>query len=147
MLRYFNSPLKGGEKVKKVALICALVMTVSLVPIFAADQINNTTQQTVQNQTALNNQTTAQEKLKNCTQANCTKTGSCDCDEQHKYQNGQKNGKSVANLSQHKYQHGQKNTAKVAAAKSTTPKKYQHGLKNVKTGSKLGNNYKNCPNK
>ncbi|MDP3622522.1 MAG: hypothetical protein Q8R66_01180 [Methanobacteriaceae archaeon] len=131
---------------KKVALICALVMTVSLVPIFAADQINNTTQQTVQNQTALNNQTTAQEKLKNCTKENCTKTGSCDCDEQHKYQNGQKNGKSVANLGQHKYQNGQKNTAKVAAAKSTTQKKYQYGLKNVKTGSKLGNNHKNCPN-
>lgn len=120
-------------------------MTVSLVPIFAVDQINNTTQQAVQNQTALNNQTTAQEKLKNCNKANCTKTSSCDCDEQHKYQHGQKNGKSVDNLGQHKYQHGQQNNAKVVAAKSTTQKKYQYGLKNIKTDSKNSNKYQNCP--
>jgi transcriptional regulator of heat shock response len=119
-----------------------MVMTVSLVPIFAADQINNTSQDQVQNQTALDNQTTTQEQLKNCTKENGTKIGSCDCDEQHKYQNGQKNSNS--NLSQHKYQYGQKNTAKLVAPKSNTQKKYQYGLKNVVTGSKNCNKYQNC---
>lgn len=131
MLRYFNSPLKGGEKVKKVALLCVMVMTVSLVPIFAADQINNTTQDQVQNQTALNNQTTTQEQLKTCTKENCTKencttNGSCNCDNQHKYQNGQKNDSSVAKSSQHKY---------------------KYGLKKVVSGSKNCNNYQNCAKK
>jgi hypothetical protein len=111
---------------KKIALICALVVAVSLIPAFALDQTNNTTtnQTSVTNQTPIKNQTHLRDK--NCTQ-NCTQ----DCNS------------SCGAGDQHKYQHGQKNIANSDTSKNQEQNKY--GLKNTKPVSGKGNMYQNCP--
>jgi len=98
---------------KKAALICALVMMISVVPAFALNQTDNTTttdQTQGQNCTGNQNQHKYQGSQGSCDSAgeNC---GSCDGD-QHQYQYGQKNSASGAsNCDQsHQYQYGQGNS-------------------------------------
>ena len=98
---------------KKAALICALVMMISIVPAFALNQTDNstTTDQTKgQNCSGNQNQNKYQGSQGSCDSAgeNC---GSCDGD-QHQYQYGQKNSASGAsNCDQgHQYQYGQGNS-------------------------------------
>ena len=117
--------------VKKAALICAMVLIISIVPAFALNQTTNNTTTQVQNQTGTCDQTKAHTHDKNQTCQKdgtaCTNGVSCDGD-QHKYQNGQDNSKNryryqytaqvpvqfknIAKTSignQYKYQNGQKN--------------------------------------
>jgi hypothetical protein len=97
---------------KKAALICALVMMISVVPAFALNQTDNST--TTQNQgancTDNQNQHKYQSSQGSCDSAgeNC---GTCDGN-QHQYQYGQKNSASGAsNCDQgHQYQYGQGNS-------------------------------------
>ena len=106
----------GGENMvkipKKAALICALVMMISVVPAFALNGTDNTTttdQTQDQNCTGNQNHDRNQSKQGSCDSAgeNC---GSCDGD-QHKYQYGQGNSASgTSNGDQsHQYQYGQGN--------------------------------------
>ncbi|MGF7118365.1 hypothetical protein [Methanobacterium oryzae] len=123
---------------KKLAILCVLVMAISLVPAFAEDT---------------NNTTTAQKNLKhqykhNNTQKNCT-----DCDNdglkvntkhQYKYKNGiKKSTNSVKSgikaKNQPKYKYGLKNAKKTG--KKSVVKKYQY--KNTKK-SQNKTSLKNC---
>ncbi|MDY9923653.1 hypothetical protein [Methanobacterium sp.] len=96
---------------KKAALICALVMLISVVPAFALNETNTTTTDQTQDQNCTGNQDQDrnQSKQGSCDSAgeNC---GSCDGD-QHKYQYGQGNSASgTSNGDQsHQYQYGQGN--------------------------------------
>jgi hypothetical protein len=76
--------------VKKVAILCALVMMISVVPTFALTQTNNTTDQ-VQNQTKTTTQTSTAQKT--CDQTKCKATGNCDGD-QHRYGQENRNNQS-----------------------------------------------------
>ena len=78
---------------KKAALICALVMLISVVPAFALNQTDNTTTtDQTQGQNCTGNQNKYQGSQGSCDSAgkNC---GSCDGD-QHQYQYGQGNSNS-----------------------------------------------------
>ena len=107
--------------VKKAALICAMVLIVSIVPAFALNQTTNNTTAQVQTQSGTCDQTQAHDK--NCDQTrthshdknqNCQKTNTptkcttCNGD-QHKYQYGLKNTANTSKDNQYKYQKGQKN--------------------------------------
>jgi hypothetical protein len=107
--------------VKKAALICAMVLIVSIVPAFALNQTTNNTTAQVQTQSGTCNQTQTHDHNKKCDQTRthshnkdqkCQKTGTkcttCDGD-QHKYQYGQKNTANTSKNNQYKYQNGQKN--------------------------------------
>lgn len=101
---------------KKLAILCVLVMAISLVPAFAADANNTTTTQ---------KNLKHQYKYKN-TQKNCT-----DCD-------NDKNPKVNAKH-QYKYKKGIKKTtdAKKSVTKAKNQSKYKYGLKDTnKTGKK-----------
>jgi hypothetical protein len=92
---------------KKAALICALVMMVSLVPAFALNETDNTTttdQSQAQNGTGNQNQHKCQGSCDSAGE-NC---GSCDGD-QHKYQYGQKNCESGSANCDQGHQYGQGN--------------------------------------
>ena len=103
---------------KKAAILCALVMMISVVPAFALTQTNNTTDQ-AQNQTQT---TTAQ---KTCDQTKCKATGDCNCDgDQHQY--GQKNHARDGNGEKHQY--GQNNNN--AGNCDGDQHQYQYGQKN-----------------
>jgi hypothetical protein len=98
---------------KKAALICAMVMMISIIPAFALNQTdNNTTGVKVQDQTKT--QTSTTQKQNQCNQEKCKvgskNCGTCDGD-QHKYQYGQNNANTGAGKcdQQHKYRYGQKN--------------------------------------
>jgi hypothetical protein len=103
--------------VKKAAIVCAMVLMISIVPAFALNSTtNNSTGVQVQNQSGTCDQTQAQnhdqDQDQNCQEngndgINCT---TCDGD-QHKYQNGQNNAQTGTDNSeqQHKYQYGLKN--------------------------------------
>ncbi|MBI5459004.1 hypothetical protein [Methanobacterium sp.] len=68
------------NKTKKAALICAMVMMISIVPVFALnDTSNNTTDENGQYQYGQDNG--------NAGSGNCG-----NCDGEHKYMCGQKNG-------------------------------------------------------
>ena len=117
--------------VKKAALICAMVLIISIVPAFALNQTANNTTAQVQNQTGTCDQTKAhtQDKNQTCQKDGtaCTNGVSCDGD-QHKYQNGQDNAKTGTDTStQHKYQYGLENTIKTSIGNQY---KYQNGQKN-----------------
>jgi hypothetical protein len=98
---------------RKAALICAMVMMVSIIPVFALNQTdNNTTGVKVQDQTKT--QTSTAQKQNHCNQEKCkvgsVNCGTCDGD-QHKYQHGQKNNANAGANNcdqQHKYRYGQK---------------------------------------
>jgi hypothetical protein len=125
--------------VKKAAIVCAMVLMISIVPAFALNSTtNNSTGVQVQNQSGTCDQT--QKQTHDQTQAqnhaqdqNCqnngndgTKCTTCDGD-QHKYQNGQNNAQTGTDNSeqQNKYQ-------------------YQYGLKNSNTNNNCAE--ANCPN-
>ena len=98
------------NNLKKGAIICALVMMISIVPAFALNNTNNTT--TDQNSTTTN--TAGEHQYGQNTDGSNGNCGTCDgsCDgDQHKYQYGQKNGANGSgNCDQaHKYQYGQNN--------------------------------------
>ena len=97
---------------KKAALICAMVLMISIVPAFALNQTANNTTTQVQNQTGTCDQTQAHshDKNQNC-QNNGIGTNCTTCaGDQHKYQNGQDNAQTgTDNSAQHKYQYGLKN--------------------------------------
>jgi hypothetical protein len=118
-------PRSEVKIVKKVAILCALVMMISMVPVFALIQTNNTTDQ-VQNQTKTTTQTSTAQKT--CNQTKCKATGDCDCDgDQHKY--GQKNNAGDCNGEKHQY--GQKNNkAGNCGNCDGDQQKYQYGQKN-----------------
>ncbi len=98
--------------VKKAALICAMVLMISIVPAFALNQTANNTTAQVQDQSGTCDQTQAHNHDQN---QNCQKDGTCtNCTtsdgDQHKYQNGQDNAQTgTDNSAQHKYQYGLKN--------------------------------------
>ncbi len=97
--------------VKKAALICAMVLIVSIVPAFALNQTTNNTTAQVQNQSGICDQTQAHshDKIQNC-QKNSTTTKYTTSDgDQHKYQYGLKNTANTSTDNQYKYQNGQKN--------------------------------------
>lgn len=88
---------------KKVALICAIVLLIGIIPAFALNQTsNNTTGVQVQNQSVTSDQTcTAQNQQTQYGQGNCDScsencgTGTCDgiCNGgQYRYRYGQVNG-------------------------------------------------------
>ncbi|WP_286476730.1 hypothetical protein [Methanobacterium sp. CWC-01] len=107
---------------KKAAILCVLVMMISVVPAFALTQTNNTTTSQVQNQTQT---TTAQ---KTCDQTNCKATGDCNCDgEQHRY--GQKNNAGNGDGEQHRY--GQKNTNAGSGDCNGDGEQHRYGQKTV----------------
>jgi hypothetical protein len=127
--------VKIVKKLKKAAIISAMVLMISIVPAFALNDTNNTNGTQDQTQTQQKNQTQTQDQSgtadqncqKNCDGQNC---GTCD-EDQHKYQYGQKNGNASANNSgndndeQHKYQYGLKNddaSAKNCVKNSNCPK-------------------------
>ena len=101
------------NNLKKGAMICALVMMISIVPAFALnDTANNTTGDQTSTTTAENQHQYGQKNAA-AGSGNCgtcdgsgdgTCTGTCDGD-QHKYQYGQKNSdKGTGNCDQqHKY--------------------------------------------
>ena len=97
---------------KKAALICAMVMMISVVPAFALNETDNTTTDQTQDQNCTGNQDQdrIQSKDRSCdsTGENC---GTCDGD-QHKYQYGQENSASGASNGDqtHQYQYGQGNS-------------------------------------
>ena len=100
---------------KKAALICALVVMISIIPAFALNQTdNNTTGVKVQDQTKTQSQTSTAQKQNQCNHVKCkvgsVNCGTCDGD-QHKYQYGQNNANAGAGKcdQQHKYRYGQKN--------------------------------------
>jgi hypothetical protein len=107
--------------VKKAAIVCAMVLMISIVPAFALNSTtNNSTGVQVQNQsgtcdqTQTHDQTQAQnhDQNQNCQNGNDgTNCNTCDGD-QHKYQNGQKNAQTGTDNSeqQNKYQYGLKNS-------------------------------------
>jgi hypothetical protein len=79
--------------VKKAAIICAMVLMISIVPAFALNQTANNTTAQVQDQSGTCDQTQAHNQDKN---QNCQKDGTCtNCTtsdgNQHKYQYGLKN--------------------------------------------------------
>lgn len=97
--------------VKKAALICAMVLMISIVPAFALNQTANNTTAQVQNQSGTCDQTQAHSHDKN---QNCQKNGTpnkCTTSDgdQHKYQYGLKNTANTSTDNQYKYQKGQKN--------------------------------------
>lgn len=91
----------------KAALIGAMVLMISIVPAFALNDTSNTTNGT-------GDQTQTQSQSGNCDNQNCQKNcngGTCDGDG-HKYQYGQDGatGADHGNCDQqHKYQYGMKN--------------------------------------
>ncbi|WP_321423350.1 hypothetical protein [uncultured Methanobacterium sp.] len=95
---------------KKAALICALVMMISVVPAFALNQTDNTTTDQTQGQNCTGNQN--QHKYQG-SQGSCDSAGencgSCDGD-QHQYQYGQKNSASGASNCDQDHQYGQGNS-------------------------------------
>ncbi len=86
------------KKKNKAALIGAMVLMISIVPAFALNDTNNIT-----NGTGDQTQTKAQSHSGNCNQDN---GGTCD-GAGHKYQHGQNGAKGNCD-EQHKYQHGLK---------------------------------------
>ena len=102
--------------VKKAAIVCAMVLMISIVPAFALNSTtNNSTGVQVQNPSGSCDQTQAQNhnQDQNCQENgnDGTKCTTCDGD-QHKYQNGQNNAQTGTDNSeqQHKYQYGLKNS-------------------------------------
>lgn len=100
---------------RKTAIICALVMMISIIPAFALNQTNNTTGDQVQDANVTGNTTTTQEQQKNLSKnGNCgagdKNCGTCD-GEQHKYRYGQENINSGSGNcdQQQKHQYGQNN--------------------------------------
>ncbi len=108
--------------VKKAALICAMVLVVSIVPAFALNQTATNTTAQVQNHSGTCDQTQAHSHDKNQT---CQKNGtSAKC--------------TTSDGDQHAYMYGLKNTANNS---KDNQYKYQNGQKN---GTSLANSYKNC---
>lgn len=97
------------KKLKKVAIISAVVLMISIVPAFALNDINTTngTGDQTQTQTKNTSGTCDQSCQKNCDSQNC---GTCNGD-QHKYQYGKTNSGASGSCDgkQHKYQFGLKN--------------------------------------
>jgi hypothetical protein len=109
---------------KKAAIICVMVLMVSIIPAFALNDTNSTNGTQTQNQTQQTNQTQTKNTTgtinKNCYK-DCSNDGTCDGD-QHKYQYG-KNGNADAkngncNGDQYKYQYGKKNNANTNCGKN-----------------------------
>ena len=104
---------------KKAAIVCAMVLMISIVPAFALNSTtNNSTGVQVQNQSGTCDQTHKTRQDNHDQDQNCQKNGNdgtncttCDGD-QHKYQNGQNNAQTGTDNSeqQHKYQYGLKNS-------------------------------------
>lgn len=106
--------VNGGEKVKKLAILCVLVMAISLVPAFAADTNNTTaTKENLKHQYKHNN-----------TQKDCT--------------DGDNDGLKVNAKHQYKYKKGIKkttSTTKKSGTKAKNQSKHKYGLKNTKKTS------------
>lgn len=113
ILVHHQMEVKLVNNLKKGAIICAVVMMISIVPAFALnDTSNNTTTDQTTDQTTAQNQYGQKNAAGNGNCGTCDGSGDGTCDgDQHKYQYGQKNGEAGSgNCDQtHQYQYGQKN--------------------------------------
>jgi|GEM_PF-3080368 len=104
---------------KKIALLCVMVMAISLVPAFAADT-NNTT--TPQKQLKVKNLYKYKNEQKN-TKKNCTEKLKVNARHQYKYKKGLKKSTKVGNSkSQVKAQHKHKYQKKSSTQKKNLKK-------------------------
>ena len=94
--------------VKKAAIICAMVLMISIVPAFALNSTTNNTTAQVQDQSGTCDQTQAQNhnQTQNCQKNGNDGTNCATCDEnQHKYQNGQDNAQTGTDNSEQQYKY------------------------------------------